>query len=59
MSSMSNVASLSQETQADTDPEEPPFIGSNETVLNEEPICGSVGVGDVAADTGFISGVDP
>jgi hypothetical protein len=56
---MSNVASLSQETQADTDPEEPPFIGSNETVLNEEPICGSVGVGDVAADTGFISGVDP
>jgi hypothetical protein len=27
--------------------------------LNEELECGSVGVGDVAADTGFISGVDP
>jgi hypothetical protein len=49
----------SQETQANTDPEEPPFIGSNETVLNEEPVCGSVGVGDDAADTRFISGVYP
>jgi hypothetical protein len=27
--------------------------------LNEEPVCGSVGVGDAVADTGFISGVDP
>jgi hypothetical protein len=35
----------SQETQAGTDLKDP-FIGSNETVLNEEPICGSVGVGD-------------
>jgi hypothetical protein len=49
----------SEETQADTDPEESPFIGSNETVLNEELVCGSVGVGDPAVDTGFISGVDP
>jgi hypothetical protein len=49
----------SQETQADTDPEAPSFVGSNETMLNEEPICGSVGVGDAAVDTGFISGVDP
>jgi hypothetical protein len=24
-----------------------------------EPVCRSVGVGDAAADTGFISGVDP
>jgi hypothetical protein len=45
-------------TQADTDAEEPPFIASNETVLNVEPVCKSVGVGDVVADTGFISGVD-
>jgi hypothetical protein len=51
----------SQETQADIDQEEPPFIDSNETVLNEEPVYGSVGVGvgDAAANTGFISGVDP
>jgi hypothetical protein len=28
-------------------------------VLNEEPICRSVGVGDAAVDTEFISGVDP
>jgi hypothetical protein len=28
-------------------------------VLNEGPVCESVGVDDVAADTGFISGVDP
>jgi hypothetical protein len=27
-------------------------------MLNEEPVCGSVGVGDAATDTGFISGVD-
>jgi hypothetical protein len=48
----------SQETQTDTDSEEPPFISSNETMLNEEPVCGSVGVGDAIVDTGFISGVD-
>jgi hypothetical protein len=48
----------SQETQVDTDPEEPPFIGSNEIVLSEGPVCESVGVGDAATDTGFISGVD-
>jgi hypothetical protein len=28
-------------------------------VLNKEPVCESVCVGDAAADTGFISGVDP
>jgi translation elongation factor EF-Tu-like GTPase len=28
----------SQETHADTDAEEPPFVVSNETVLNVEPI---------------------
>jgi hypothetical protein len=27
-------------------------------VLNEEPVCESVGVSDAAADTGFISDVD-
>jgi hypothetical protein len=48
----------SQETQADTDLEEPPFIDSNETVLNKKPVCRSVGVGDAAADTGFISDMD-
>jgi hypothetical protein len=49
----------SQETQADTDAEEPRFIASNETILNVEPVCGSVGVGigGGVADTGFISGV--
>jgi hypothetical protein len=52
------ITQPSEETQADTDPEEPPFVGSNKTLLNEEPVCGSVGVGDAAADTGFISGVD-
>jgi hypothetical protein len=49
----------SQETHTDTDLEEPPFIGSNETVLNVKPICGSVGVGGAATDMGFISGLDP
>jgi hypothetical protein len=43
----------------DTDLEEPLFVGSNETMLNKEPVCASVGVGDAAADTGFISGVNP
>jgi hypothetical protein len=28
-------------------------------VLNEEPVCGSVGVGDAAVDMGLILGVDP
>jgi hypothetical protein len=28
-------------------------------VLNVEPVCGSVGVGDGVADTGLISYVDP
>jgi hypothetical protein len=37
----------------------PPFIASNETMLNVEPISGSVGVGVVVADVGMISGVDP
>jgi hypothetical protein len=32
------LTQLSQETQADTDPEEPPFVGSNETMLNVEPV---------------------
>jgi hypothetical protein len=55
------LTQLSQETQADTDAEEPPFVASNETV---EPktvklVCGSVGVGDGVADTVFSSGVDP
>jgi hypothetical protein len=49
----------SQETQDDTDVDEPPFVASNKTVLNVEPISASVGVGDVVADVGFISGVDP
>jgi hypothetical protein len=44
----------SQETQADTDAEEPPFVASNETVYVVEPVCGSVGVADGVADTGFI-----
>jgi hypothetical protein len=43
----------SQETQDDTDAEEPLFIASNETVLNLEPVCGNVGVDDVVADTGL------
>jgi hypothetical protein len=46
----------SQETQANTDAEEPPFVASNETV---ELVCGSVGVGDGVANTVFISGMDP
>jgi hypothetical protein len=53
------LTQLSQETQTDTNAEEATFIASNETVLNVEPVCGSVGVGDVVADTGFNLGVDP
>jgi hypothetical protein len=45
-----------QETQADTDAEEPLFVASNETV---ELVCGSVGVGDGVVDTVFILDVDP
>jgi hypothetical protein len=49
----------SQETQDDTGADEPPSVDSNEAMLNVEPIYISVGVGDVVADAGFISGVDP
>jgi hypothetical protein len=49
----------SQETRDNTNVEEPPFVTSNETELNVEPVCGSVGVGDVIIDTRFILGVDP
>jgi hypothetical protein len=49
----------SQKTQDDIDAEEPLFVASNKTVLNMEHVCGSVGVSDTIADTGFISGVDP
>jgi hypothetical protein len=52
------LTQLSQETQDDTDADEPPFIANNEIVLNMEPISGSVGVGDVVADAEFISDVD-
>jgi hypothetical protein len=48
-----------QKSQNDTKIDEPPFIGSNETVLNVEPILGSVSVGDVVADVGMISCVNP
>jgi hypothetical protein len=41
----------SQETQDNTDVEEPTFVANNETLLNVEPVCGSVGVGDAVADT--------
>jgi hypothetical protein len=49
----------SQETLDDTDAYEPPFVVSNETILNVEPVSVSVGVGDAVADAGFISAVDP
>jgi hypothetical protein len=49
----------SQETQDDIDADDPPFVASNETIWNVEPVSTSVGVGDVVADVGFISGVDP
>jgi hypothetical protein len=49
----------SQETHADTDAKEPPFVASNEMLLNVEPVCRSVSVGDVLPDTGFIPVVDP
>jgi hypothetical protein len=53
------LTQLLQETQDDTNADEPSFIGSNETLLNMEPVSGSVGVGDVVADMRMISGVDP
>jgi hypothetical protein len=46
----------SQETQVDTDVEETPLVASKETVLNVEPRCWSVGVGDA---TEFALDVDP
>jgi hypothetical protein len=49
----------SQETQVNTDAEEPPFVASNEIVYEVKPVCESVGDGDGVADTVFISGVDP
>jgi hypothetical protein len=51
--------SIVEKTQADTNIAEPPFIASNETVLNVEHVCGSVGIGDGVADMCFILGVDP
>jgi hypothetical protein len=50
---------LTQPLQETQDAEEPPFVASNEIVLNVEPVYGSVGVGDGVADTGFILGVNP
>jgi hypothetical protein len=49
----------SQETQDDTDIDEPPFVASNKTVLNVEPVFRSVGISDDVVDAGFISYVDP
>jgi hypothetical protein len=46
----------SQESQDDTNADEPLFIGSNEIVLNMKHVLGSVG--DVVADVEMISGVD-
>jgi hypothetical protein len=43
-----------QETQADADAEEPPFVANNETMLNVKPVCRSVGVDDGVVDTDFI-----
>jgi hypothetical protein len=37
----------------------PPFIHSNEIVLNVEPLSESIHVGDVVADVRKILGVDP
>jgi hypothetical protein len=49
----------SQESQDGTDVDEPPFVDLNETVVNMEPVLGSVGVGDVVVGVGMISCVDP
>jgi hypothetical protein len=43
------------ENTDNTDADEPPFVASNETILNVEPVSGSVCVADVR----FISCVDP
>jgi hypothetical protein len=48
----------SQETLDDTDADEPPFIDSNETMVNVEYVSESVGVGDTIVDAGMNSGVD-
>jgi hypothetical protein len=53
------LTQLSQATQDDLDAYEPPFIASNETMLNMKPVSKSVSVGNVVADAGFISDVDP
>jgi hypothetical protein len=49
----------SQEAQDDTNVDEPPFIASNEKVLNVEHVSRSVSVGDAVADAEIISDVDP
>jgi hypothetical protein len=63
MSSTSNVASCLLNCHKKLGPtlmqRSPPFIASNETMLNVKPVCGSVGVGDGVVGTDFISGVDP
>jgi hypothetical protein len=53
------LTQLLQETQDDTDADELLFIGSNETVLNVDPVLGSVGGSDVVVDVGMILDVDP
>jgi hypothetical protein len=52
------ITQPSQETQNDIDVDEPPFIASNETVLNMELVSRSVGVDDTVANAEFISDVD-
>jgi hypothetical protein len=49
----------SKEPLDDTDTDEPPFITSNETMLNVKPVSDSVSVGDAIVDVGFILGMDP
>jgi hypothetical protein len=46
-----------KETQDNTNVEDTPLVANNETMLNAEPECRSVGVGDVVADMVLISGV--
>jgi hypothetical protein len=48
----------SQETQDHMDVDEPPFVASNETMLNVEPVSASVGVGDAGANVELILGMD-
>jgi hypothetical protein len=52
------LTQLLQETQANTDVEETPLVASNETLLNIEPKCQSVAVGDAGVAVGLISGVN-